>query len=119
MTDIHSKQLENVKHSIQAVFEDNPTPTESNYQHMLKLAAEAAIRAAFKPLSVKDMPKDGSKHLAVLEGDGPVVCYWDAYYAEGGRGYNGGDGWIFDDGYGFENINCEIGIIPIPTQESE
>ncbi len=74
MTDIHPKQLENVKHSIQAVFEDNPTPTESNYQHILKLAAEAAIRAAFKPLSVKDMPKDGSKHIAVLEGDGPVVC---------------------------------------------
>jgi hypothetical protein len=22
------------------------------------------------------------------------VCYWDEYYAPGGRGHSGGDGWV-------------------------
>jgi len=47
---------------------------------------------------IETAPKDGgidAQRVLLLFANGDVsVAYWDLYYAEGGRGYQGCDAWI-------------------------
>jgi len=64
------------------------------------------LRAALQPSPVdawrdiSSAPRDVPCLLAFsTDAEKPFVCmaYWDAYYAEGGSGYQGGDGWVIQN----------------------
>jgi len=61
------------------------------------------------------------KILLLFADDVISVGYWDAYYAEGGRGYEGGLAWIEPvSGERLDlNFDAPIGWMPLPEQGME
>jgi len=47
------------------------------------------------------------------------VCYWDWYYAEGGRGYNGLPAWILNGEQAVLSFDEPIGWMPLPSPPKE
>ncbi|WP_025899092.1 hypothetical protein [Sneathiella glossodoripedis] len=115
MSDIHPKQLENVKADILAVLENGPEVTKGNFTERLEAVAEAATRAAFRVLPIEDAPKDGTKVLAFQKGN------------ENARNFNARidtfrtDTFVANRGVWWRELPEApyAGFIPIPTQESE
>ena len=95
--------LENFNGAIGELHKDHPTGETWYSMYSLEPSTVETIRQALQSCLWNEMesaPRDvpvmllfpadeGSKH----EGHTPV-CYWDAYYDEGGAGYTGGNGWV-------------------------
>lgn len=53
----------------------------------------ATNNTIWTPFDVDHTPRN--RELLIIGTDGEYhIAYWDAYYAEGGRGYTGGCGWV-------------------------
>jgi hypothetical protein len=119
MTDIHPKQLENVARAIvESQFQyperewDKLKPIEKKIAYTM---AEAAIKAAFKPMPIEDAPQDGSRVLGYRKMREDACFYetwWEPNYTESDYGENIG-GWDDD----WDMARNPTHFLPIPTQE--
>jgi len=113
MTDIHPKQLENVIDNIGPILEGICDGVDSK---TLENVAEAAIRAAARPLPIEDAPKDGTNIIIVKNKSVYAPCQYqkedviskDSFWL-----------WWQNEPEHLTEVIDPDGFIPIPTQESE
>jgi hypothetical protein len=109
------------------IAEAKARPDDEVAKVMLDVQAQLA---RYKWIPVSEAPKGGGaelvtdpeyikppKILLLFEGGVVSVGYWDAYYAEGGRGYEGGEAWIEPvSGERLDlNYDAPIGWMPLPS----